>query len=302
MRRLETEARKEKEIINTLKASGDNIGVKQHRDRLNAINQKYNQISEQTGIPTRHDRMSIVKGGTTNEPKIDSLLAVNKMASRANSKNYWGDAVSRTVTKDEKLEIIGYAKSKGINIVDLSRFDGEPELLKAEIDTLAKLQLDFPIGREKLTVTVSDTLDDAEFARLSGDTTIVFNAKALRNRIVTERNIGLLKGEFASKKMEDIAAHEFGHIISLKKGNKGIEISQKAYYNIYGERLGIDEIVNYISNEISTYSSTYYASTDGRKHKFNVKRYGEVISEILAKNNSNATDFTKEFIKLLKEV
>lgn len=158
----------------------------------------------------------------------------------------------------------------------MSRFDGEPELLKAEIDTLEKLQLDFPIGREKLTVTVSNTLDDAEFARLSGDTIIVFNAKALRNRIVTERNIGLLNGEFASKKMEDIAAHEFGHIISLKKGNKGIEIS--------------------------TYSSTYYASTDGRKHKFNVKRYGEVISEILAKNNSNATEFTKEFIKLLKEV
>lgn len=63
MRRLETEARKEKEIINTLKASGDNIGVKQHRDRLNAINQKYNQISEQTGISARLDRMSIVKGG-----------------------------------------------------------------------------------------------------------------------------------------------------------------------------------------------------------------------------------------------
>lgn len=100
MRMLETEARKEKEIINTLKASGDNIGAKQHRQRLNAINKKYNEIAEQTGISARLDRMSIVKGGIMNEPKIDSLLAVNKMASRANSKNYWGDAVSRTVTKD----------------------------------------------------------------------------------------------------------------------------------------------------------------------------------------------------------
>ena len=239
------------------------------------------------------------KGGTTEE--WNKVKTKHKMASSGKNQNKWDDAIARTVTKAEKQELIEYAKEKGVNIVDLSKFDGDPSLLKAEINTLSKLNAEYPTGKKKITITVSDTLDDADFASTTNNT-ITFNAKALRNREVTERNIRLTKGEFASKCAEDIAAHEFGHIISVKKGNKGIEISQQAYYNIYGKNMEMDEIIVFLNNEVSQYAIEYNEKLDGIEHKSNARRYQEIIPEILAKHNSNANAFTNEFVKLLKEV
>ena len=62
LRRLETEARKEKEIINSLKAFGDEEGARQHRRTLRDINQKYNNICDQTGLTPQKDRMRIFSG------------------------------------------------------------------------------------------------------------------------------------------------------------------------------------------------------------------------------------------------
>jgi SPP1 gp7 family putative phage head morphogenesis protein len=240
------------------------------------------------------------KGGTTEEWNKLKKQPGDKMATGNTSSNNWDGAVARAVTKAEKQEITDYAKQKGINIADLSKFDGDPSLLKAEIDTLSKLKASFPTGNKKITISVGH-LGDADFAETNGNT-IIFNAKALRNRATTEKNINRVEGEFASKKLEDIAAHEFGHIFSAKKGNIGIEISQKAYYNVFGKNMGIDEILEYLDSEVSQYSTTYYENGNNRVHKFDVKKYREVTPEIFAKNNSNANDFTKEFIKLLKEV
>lgn len=63
MRRLETEARKQKVIRETAKASGDNELVKQCNNKLKAINKKYAQISKETGIKAQPQRMSIVENG-----------------------------------------------------------------------------------------------------------------------------------------------------------------------------------------------------------------------------------------------
>lgn len=240
------------------------------------------------------------KGGTTAEWENLKKQSWDKMATDNTSGNNWGGAVARTVTKVEKQEITDYANQKGINIGDLSKFDGDPNLLKAEIDTLSKLRANFLTDNKKLTVSVG-YLGDVDFAVTKGNT-IMFNAKALRNRETTEQNIRRIKGEFASKKLEDIAAHEFGHIFSAKKGNIGIDISRKAYYNIFGKNLTIDEMLEYLDSEVSQYSTTYYESGNDRVHKFDVKKYREVTPEIFAKNNSSANDFTKEFMKLMKEV
>lgn len=233
----------------------------------------------------------------------EGKASVNKslMASNDNSSNDWVDAPPRNVSKEEKEEIVKYAKSKGINIVDISGFDGDSSLLKSEIDTLSILKRDFGIEKQKITVRVSNSLDDSDFASTTNKT-ITFNRKVLRNRKITERNIGQPEGAFASKRVEDIAAHEFGHIISSLKGNKGIEISQKAYYNIYNKDLSIDEVLEYLNNEISQYSIEIYEKAGRGNKAFNVKDFKEVISEVLAKNNSSANPFTKEFVRLLKEV
>lgn len=223
-----------------------------------------------------------------------------KMAADNVSENNWNGAITRSVTQAEKEEIIDYAKQKGINLGDLSKFDGDSDLLKAEIDTLAKLNTRFLTNNKKLTISVG-RLSDSDFAETKGNT-IIFNTKVLRNREITEKNIRLVKGEFASQKLEDIAAHEFGHIFSAKKGNIGIDISRKAYYNIFGEDITVNEMLEYLDSEISQYSTTYYENANNRKHKFDVKRYREVIPEIFARDNSCPNDFTEEFVKLLKEV
>lgn len=64
LRRLETEARKEREIIGALKAMGDEEGVRQHRKRLGAINEKYDSICAQTGLTPQKERMRVY--GNTN--------------------------------------------------------------------------------------------------------------------------------------------------------------------------------------------------------------------------------------------
>lgn len=213
---------------------------------------------------------------------IESL----KMASDATANNDWSSTVSRQISKEEKKELVRYASEKGIKIHNLNDFDGDTELLKAEIDAISKMISEFPSGR-KITVSVSHSMPDEDFASTIGEH-ITFNAKALRSRMVTEQNI-ILGEQFASSCVEDIAVHEYGHIISTVKGNKGLEIAGKAYYNVFGEIPEIDMLIDFLDENVSNYSTTV------KKRK-----YTEITPEILAKNNSNPDAFTKEFVKLLK--
>lgn len=61
MRRLETEARKTHEQITLLKASGDKEGVRQLRDKLCAIEDKYYNIADGAGMKAQPQRMAVVK-------------------------------------------------------------------------------------------------------------------------------------------------------------------------------------------------------------------------------------------------
>ena len=104
---------------------------------------------------------------------------------------------------------------------------------------------------------------------------------------------------FASTKAEDIVAHEFGHIISSVFGNKGIDIAQQAYYNVYGELLSVEEIVMFLRQNISQYAVKYSKPISNKR--FDKKYYQEVISEVVAKHNSGFTEFTNEFLRIIKE-
>ena len=232
------------------------------------------------------------KGGSTEE--WNNL----KMAQDAASSNDWDKTTPRNITKEEKRALIKYAAEKGINIPELNKFDGDPELLKSEIDALSSVSKMLPIGK-KLTVTVSHSLPDDEFASTVGEH-ITFNAKVFRNRKITERNISL-GGQFASIKVEDIAVHEYGHIFTTLNGNKGLEISGKAYYNVFGEIVDDDEMIVYLATNISPYSISQ-KTKKGKTGQFNRKKYKEIIPEILAKNNSDPDKFTREFVELLKEM
>ena len=74
---------------------------------------------------------------------------------------------------------------------------------------------------------------------------------------------------------------------SKEKGINAIEISKEAYYDIYGKVLMTEELFDFFKENISEYSSLF-----GKQ---------ELISETLAKHNSNPTKFTEEMIKLLRK-
>ena len=65
-RRLESAVREQKTIRDTAKASGDNLLVRRCNERIKAYQDKYNQISEITGIAKQPKRMSVPKGNQFN--------------------------------------------------------------------------------------------------------------------------------------------------------------------------------------------------------------------------------------------
>ena len=227
------------------------------------------------------------KGGTTAEwDKQREILSAAKMAYNEEAKNDWSKTEPRKLSKTESRELIKYASEKGITVRSLKQFDGDPNILKSTIDTLGKTAKQFPTGRN-ISLSFTHSMPDDDFASTVGEH-ITFNSKALRNRTITERNIA--NGNmFASTKVEDIAVHEYGHVISFVKGNKGLEISGKAFYNVYGRNVSVGELLDFLDDNISNYSTT------ATKQK-----YTEIVSEVLAKNNSNPTKFTEEFVALLK--
>ena len=206
-------------------------------------------------------------------------LTVSKMA--ASSDNDWSKTVAKAVSTKEKRQLIQYAASKGVGIGNIDAYDGDVELLKAEIDVVSDVIEQYGITR---TVKVSSMLlDDADFAITDGYT-ITFNTKALRDRTITEHNI-TNGGKFASKTLEDIALHEMGHIVGREIDKNSIEIAKKAYYNITGKYVSTKMINKYLTTHVSLYSSEEPA---------------EVFAEVLVGNKNKPTAFTKEFIALLK--
>lgn len=224
------------------------------------------------------------KGGTT---VVWNDLKSRRMAKEADSSNDWSNTVPRTITKSAKRELIQYAADNGINIPELNNFDGDPEVMRSVIDALSKSIALFPV-KKKITLSIGKSHDDDVFGE-TVDGHITLNAKILRDRNITKQNVAA-DSYFASTCVEDIVVHEYGHIISYSKGNKGIEISGKAYYNVFKEAIDQDRLLDFLESNISTYSTTCSKN-----------KYTEIIPEILAKNNSNPDKFTEEFCKLLKE-
>jgi len=202
-----------------------------------------------------------------------------KMAASAN--NDWSKATARPVSQKDKQEIIRYAKNRGITIGDIDSFDGDPKLLKSEIETVQKACKDYRV-KSKITIN-SKVLDDDDFAITDGKT-ITFNSKALRLREITEANIAT-GGRFASATLEDIALHETGHIIEQENSVNAIEIAKKAYYNISGKHVSTKMIKTFLPSVASKYSAQM-------EH--------EIVSEVIVANKNSPNEFTKEFVSLLK--
>lgn len=110
-----------------------------------------------------------------------------KMAA-SESENDWSLTTPRNVSKQERSELIKYAKEKGVRIGDIKSFDGDHELLKSQIDSISSIQKELPLGKN-IVLNVGHLSDD-DFGSTQQQT-ITINRKALRNRIITEENINV---------------------------------------------------------------------------------------------------------------
>lgn len=79
MRRIETEARKTKDQINILKASGDNTGAQQLRHKVSTLEGKYQRIAQLTGIKAQPEKMAVIKQEKSlTKQASDSIMKVER--------------------------------------------------------------------------------------------------------------------------------------------------------------------------------------------------------------------------------
>lgn len=205
--------------------------------------------------------------------------------------------------------ITEYAEKKGVKLQGLKEFDGNTELLKSEIDTVAKLKEDLPLKRGmSLSVKV---LDDADFGVTYGRG-LSINTKALRDKDITEENMGKIPEEYkgiitgdnrylAGEKIEDIVAHEYGHVFCNSynvSGRNAIDLVKEVIYNLDNKEINDEQAMIYLLDNVSYYATVpVIRMIDGREVEI---PGGEITSEILSRHNSNPTEFTEAYIEALK--
>jgi SPP1 gp7 family putative phage head morphogenesis protein len=198
---------------------------------------------------------------------------------------------------EEYAELEAYADNKGIYIHNVDRFDGDSQILKEQIDVINDIKTEYGLT-DRLNIAFED-FDSNELAFTHNGKTIIFNRCALRDRNMTNAFLNS-DNQLSSTDIRGIAAHEMGHVLSRKFGNKGLDISKKVYYNMYGEIPSNDIITNYLFENVSRYSVKIDEAYSSRP--FKPKYMKEIIPEIYGKNLTNPDEFTIEFIDFLKGV
>lgn len=240
-----------------------------------------------------------VPSDMTYEEWEDEFLTSKMSASSYEERsNDWTGTTTRTLGQKEISELRDYAKNKGVNLGDISHFDGDPELLKEEIDQLSEMQEEYKyISPKPITLNVK-ILDDDDFAITNGSN-ITINTKALRDRSITIDNL-TEDSYFAAKEIKDIVIHEFGHVIASRLGNKGFALSKKACYNLFHMEMSNGDILDIIADKISGYAIDLSPIYEGRN--FRGSHYKEILPELLVVKQYSSDAFIEECAKLLKEV
>lgn len=282
-RELERKVRKSKTEADMLEAAGDSEGAKEVRRRMAEQNKALRSYCEGNGLKYRSDRVKTY-GSVKPSPKHMSNVG-----------NTWAGAEPTKHTATELAELNQYAADKGIKLYTRKPFDGDAELLKSQIDTVADLREEFKI-KEPLQLGWK-RMDPDDFGETSPNhQQIWINELAIRNRSVTEKNLAV-DNYLATNSAEGIAAHEMGHVISgkIRNGKSGLDIYKETVYNVSGKRISDDEAIQLLLAKVSVYSAYPTMKSNG------TVVYGEVISEMLSVNYTNPNKYSSEFVRLLKE-
>ena len=223
-----------------------------------------------------------------------------KMSASKEEPHRWEKAIPKNVSKTDIEDLIKYGEKRGVRVAHIDSFDGDTELFKSMIEKLSELHAKFPTSKKKPIITITDFVDGKDYADTTRSGVIRINRLCLRDRRITEEIIRT-DNIFQSSKVEDIVTHEYGHVLALRYGNKGIEITRKAYYNLYREEITADEALSYLNTHISNYATKYYGDYEGDyfSGRLSIKKYTEIIPEVLVKHVNSRNDFTEEFMRLL---
>lgn len=282
-RELERKVRKSKTEADMLEAAGDTEGAKEVRRKMAEQNKALKSYCDSNGLKYRSDRVRTY-GSVKPSPKRMSNVG-----------NTWAGAEPTKHTATELAELNQYAADKGIKLYTRKPFDGDAELLKSQIDTVADLREEFKI-KEPLQLGWK-RMDPDDFGETSPNhQQIWINELALRNRGVTEKNLSV-DNYLAANTAEGIAAHEMGHVISgkIRNGKSGLDIYKETVYNVSGKRISDDEAIQLLLTKVSVYSAYPTMKSNG------TVVYGEVISEMLSINYTSPNKYSSEFVRLLKE-
>lgn len=203
------------------------------------------------------------------------------------------DRIEHTV--EEKLELARFARSLGFDYHNAMSFDGDSALLREQLTIMASLRDEFKLPR-RIVFYVKNLGEDLGVTYYRK--TIMINSSALRSDALTSAYLSA-DHKLSSTKTIGIGVHEIGHLIAEKYGEIGLDIAQKACYNISGERLNYYQVLDYLLQNISSYSIT--RNPEAISDRFKPTHYHEIIPEVLGKHFTNPDAFTTEFFKLLKE-
>ncbi|MDE7399179.1 MAG: hypothetical protein K2N06_06590 [Oscillospiraceae bacterium] len=208
--------------------------------------------------------------------------------------NNWNGANPTPHTVEELRELNQYAEERGIKLYNRIAFDGDINLIKAQIDTMAKIRADF--GHTDFIRLGWKRMNPGDFGETSANhQQIWINALALRNREITELNLSV-DNFLAANQATGIVAHEMGHVISgkLKKGITGLDIYKQTVYNVSGKIVSDDEAVTMLLTNVSVYSGSSYFKNNDRRC------FDELIPEMLSVHYTEPNEYSSEFVKLLK--
>ena len=199
----------------------------------------------------------------------------------------YAGTVSRETTKEERAMLLQYALERGVNLQGVKEFDGDIELAKSVIDTMAKWQELMPC---KDRVSLGFFYRDPDLFGKTQGVGIEINSLALRDRKTTEDSINKDPLQFAEKVVEDIVVHEYAHAYANSHNIPNtdiVEIVKHAFEEIGSPG---DDLIAYLAHNISKYSVDE-----------DIPFGDEVHSEIFAKHNSAPTEFTKIVVEAIKK-
>lgn len=235
MRQIETAIRKQKDIANLAKASGDDVLRREAQTKITKLKAKYNVVAEQAKLRVRPDKMVVTS--YPDEPSSDANVTVGDMEYMSNSfrptfseraqtvmANGTDLQVKRVTNSNFELytEVDRSKRDKGIRYVEKG-LRSSAERLPENFEMPRVVAIDFK--RNGLTIDGQDIVGAYESKSGIMYINTEYNTKEKILEFVTRR-----PGYFANQTETAPYLHEFGHRYYHNVINK-VCITRKIEYN-----------------------------------------------------------------------